>query len=324
MKAAPLLVSFNSVGKYLDALPEDKKIEHAEKIQFLVDKSYPPVVSAYCLSVLFGYSYGFIYAMIKYPERFYRSFYIKQGKKTRKINSPKVALKVVQKWLGYHLGCAIEFPSHVFGFVSGRSFADAAAQHIGANWVLSVDIVDFFPSITKADVSTALQSIGYSRTAADLVADLCCLNGVLAQGSPASPVLSNIFMTTIDENLSELAERYNVRVTRYADDIVFSGADRFDENLRNELINVFAKTTLRLNNDKSYFAEVAKGQRLKVHGLLVQDKKITLTKGYRNKLRAYKHMMKVGKVCEQDMKRINGHIKFGEFIEAKIHKAETK
>ncbi|MGP5327680.1 reverse transcriptase family protein [Vreelandella titanicae] len=315
MNAAPLLVSFTSVNKYLEALPEKHRIEYSEEIERLLDISLPPVVSPYCLAVMFGYSLNFVYALSKKQKKFYRSFEIKQGKKKRKIHSPKVALKVIQKWFGFHLDSALIFPPHIYGFIKGRSFADAAKQHVGANWVFSIDIINFFPSISQEEVSSSLECIGYSNQAAELMAALCCLDGVLAQGSPASPVLSNIYMKKIDEALLEVAKKHNIRITRYADDIVFSGKVNFDPAIKEDVYLIFKNTNLQLNKDKHYLANANKGERLKVHGLLIKDDKITLTKGYRNKLRAYKHMLKTGKICEDDIPRINGHIKFSEFIE---------
>ncbi len=315
MNAAPLLVSFKSVNKYLESLPETHQAEYSEEIQRLAAQSLPPVVSSYCLAVMFGYSLNFIYALSKRQSKFYRTFEIRKGTKKRIINSPKVALKVIQKWLGYHLANAIAFPPHVCGFVKGRSFADAAKQHIGAKWVFSIDIVNFFPSISKSAISESLVTIGYSKQASDLIADLCCLNDVLAQGSPASPVLSNIYMRMIDNDILELAQKYNFKVTRYADDIVFSGVNDFNPSIEQDLDLLFQNTPFQLNTGKRYLAFSNKGQRLKVHGLLVKEDKISLTKGYRNKLRAFKHLLNTDKIKETDIPRINGHIKFSEFIE---------
>lgn len=319
MNAAPLLVSFKSINKYLESLPETHRVEYSEEIQRLTAQSLPPVVSPYCLAVIFGYSLNFVYALSKKPSKFYRTFDIRKGQKKRTIHSPKVALKVIQKWLGYHLSNVMVFPPHVCGFVKGRSFADAAKQHISAKWVFSVDIVNFFPSISKFSISESLVTIGYSQQASDLIADLCCLNDGLAQGSPASPVLSNIYMKKIDDDLLSLAQKYTLKVTRYADDIVFSGVNDFDPNLEQDLELLFESTPFQLNKEKKYLASVNKGQRLKVHGLLVKEDKIALTKGYRNKLRAYKHMLNAGKIREDDIARISGHIKFSEFIEASEH-----
>ena len=314
MNAAPLLVSFSSVEKYLSSLPEKHLERYQDEIRNLHEKNFPAVVSPYCLSVLFGYSREFIHAMSKRPHKFYRTFSIRQGKKWREINSPRVALKAIQKWAGFHLSNALTFPDSVYGFVKSRSFVDAAKVHIGARWVYSVDIKDFFPSVNEELVTDALERIGYSENGASLLCSLCTLNGSLAQGSPASPVLSNIIMKPYDERLLELSQRHKIKVTRYADDIVFSGTEEFDEQLSKDIVQLFEGSEFRLNPEKDYFADTKKGQRLKVHGLLVKDNKVTLSKGYRNKIRAYKHMLAAGKVDTKDLPRINGHIKFAEFV----------
>jgi len=122
-------------------------------------------------------------------------------------------------------------------------------------------------------------------------------------------------MAKIDCKLSQLAERHSIVVTRYADDIVFSGRDEYIEKLSEDIDLVFFNTGLNLNKDKFFFADSGKGQRLKVHGLLVKEDRVTLTKGYRNKIRAYRHMLANGKVKESDKPRILGHIKFAEMVE---------
>ncbi len=159
MNAAPLLVSFDSIDKYFESLPEKQRAEYSSSLAELHARRLPPVASAYCLAILFGYSLEFIYAMTKRPYKFYRVFDINNGKKVRRIHAPKVALKVIQKWLGEHLSSNITFHPHVCGFVKGRSFVDAAKQHIGARWVLSVDIDNFFPSISKERVLLSLKDV---------------------------------------------------------------------------------------------------------------------------------------------------------------------
>ena len=316
MNAPPLLVSFTSVEKYIEALPEKHRESYATDIIALYSQGFPPVVSKSCLAILFGFSNDFIYTLATKPNKFYRSFSIRKGKKTRQIFAPKVGLKVIQKWLVSHLSNAIEFQPHVLGFVKGKSFADASKIHIGARWVLSIDIMDFFPSINKTNVIQSLLSEGYSQKSAELIADLCCLNNVLAQGSPASPVLSNLFMKEIDLKLVQLSQTYNVCLSRYADDITFSGIEDYPESLLHELKVIFNESGLSLNTKKNYFADASQGQRLMVHGLLVKQDKIALTKNYRNKLRAYKHMIENNKVAEKDIIRLTGHINFSEFIES--------
>lgn len=317
MNAAPLLVSFNSFQKFLDALPEGHRNKHFDEIKSLYNNQLPLAVSEPCIAVLFGYSVEFVYALSTKQHKFYRSFNIRHGKKTRTINSPRVALKVVQKWLGEHLSSALTFEEHVYGYVKGKSFVDAAKAHEGASWVYSIDISDFFPSISKELVSEALNSQGYSHESADLISDLCTLNKRLAQGSPASPVLSNLVMCAFDKKLVALAQKHKLKLSRYADDIVFSGREDFVDSLHDEICEVFDASPFTLNNEKTYKADVSTGQRLKVHGLLVKEDRVRLTKGYRNKIRAYKHLLEKGSVKPEDRARILGHVKYEEFVNKK-------
>lgn len=89
------------------------------------------------------------------------------------------------------------------------------------------------------------------------------------------------------------------------------------EELPQGINAIFEQSSFSLNNDKTFFANADKGQRLKVHGLLVKEDRITLTKGYRNKIRAFRHMLDKGKVGEDDMRRLQGHLNFAAFIESK-------
>jgi RNA-directed DNA polymerase len=316
MNAAPLLVSFDSIDKYLEALPEKQRSVYSPALTELHSRRLPPITTAYCLAILFGYSLDFIYAMTKRPDKFYRVFSIKNGKKTRRIYAPKVALKVIQKWLGEHLSGNLTFQPHVYGFVKGRSFVDAAKHHVGARWVFTVDIDNFFPSVSKERVLLSLMALGYSDNASELISDLCCLHDSLAQGSPASPVLSNLCMQSIDDSLIELSEKYSVKVTRYADDITFSGSGEFDDGLKQDLQELIENSGFQLNQDKTNFADSDTGKRLKVHGLLIKENTVRLTKGYRNKIRIYKYMLKNGRVSEADYSRITGHVNYSDFIDS--------
>ena len=227
MNPPPFLVSFSSVEQLLRALPEDVRTRYGDAFQDLASKGLPPVVSIRCLATLFGYSSKFTGALYQRTERYYRTFSIPKGRKRRIIHAPKVALKVIQKWFGVHLAEAIKFDEAVFGFVKGRSAVKAAALHCASDWVYSVDIEDFFPSTPLSKVVGALIQLGYPSHGAGLIAKLCCYNGMLSQGSPASPVLSNLVLRDGDVEFSAIAKKFELKYTRYADDIVFSGKESF-------------------------------------------------------------------------------------------------
>ena len=317
MIAPPLLVSYSSIDDYLSCLAPDIHGQYTEEIRRLVDQGLPPVVSHGCLALLFGYSPKFVNAMGINRQKYYRTFKIPKGKKKRNIQAPRVALKVIQKWIGYHLAAYFPHKDYIFGFIGGKSSIDAAAVHCGSSWVYSVDIEDFFPSTDEGFVAECLQYIGYSEKGAEIVASLCCFEGGLAQGSPSSPILSNLVMSNVDQALKAIAEEHGVRFSRYADDIVFSGNEAFPEAIKQQVTNAFANTCWTLSDDKEYLALADRGQRLKVHGLLVDGERPRLTKGYRNKIRAYKHMLAQGKIKADDLKVIIGHVNYSNYIDRK-------
>lgn len=108
---------------------------------------------------------------------------------TRKISTPKFALKIVQKCL-LELFMIIYKPhKSAHGFVARKSVATNASVHVGKRYILNIDIQDFFPS-TKYHKINFLLSIrpfhlnGPKSRIATIIANLCCENGALPQGAP--------------------------------------------------------------------------------------------------------------------------------------------
>lgn len=315
MIAPPLLVSFSSLDDYLIALGPSVRKQYEHEIRGLYERGLPPVVSSRCLAVLFGYSTKFINVLSQNNKKYYREFTIRKGKKKRKIQAPRVALKVIQKWFGFHLAQSLNYQNYVFGFVPGRSAVDAARVHCNASWVYSIDIKDFFPSTDCATVKSTLIGLGYSEKSVGLMTPIFCYGDGLAQGAPSSPVLSNLALRDIDRELKLIADTFSVKYTRYADDMVFSGLAEYPEGLRQLVENLFQFTSWSLSSEKCRLAESVKGQRLKVHNLLVHGDKPRLTKGYRNKIRAYRHLVATGKAKPDDITRLIGHIKYAESVD---------
>lgn len=277
----------------------------------------PPVTSRTVLATMFGIHPGLIWSFENRSARHYRSFVIPKGKDQvgRRIDAPRVALKIVQKWLSVQLQRAFVPADHVFGFVSGRSHIDAAIVHSNARWLFSVDIENFFPTTPEALVLSSLQRIGFCHNGATLIARISCLRGVLAQGSPASPLLSNLCFHEVDTILLHLSVKYGVRMTRYADDIVFSSAE--SEACPPELVSdvkaLFEAGPWKLAEQKTSILSLP--SRLKVHGMLVHGTQVRLTKGYRNKLRAFRQVLARNAVQGADIARLRGHVTYGDLVE---------
>lgn len=294
----------------LGPLEDNEKNE----IRRLWSANIPPVTSVDALSVMMGYNPGFVHSMTVSEKAHYRRFSIPKGSGKREIVAPKVAIKGVQKWLSFHFQKKFEPIDLVFGFVPGRSHVDAARKHLSATWVCSVDIENFFPSIRTSHLNDVFTFLGYETDESiNLLVRLCSIKGILVQGAPTSPVLSNIALRKLDSDLQQYAKSTDVIVTRYADDIVMSGKGAPPANILGELIKIVTSYGWNIAERKTSL-DIAPA-RLKVHGLLVHGQRVRLTKGYRNRVRAYKHLLDKNKIAAQDRNIVLGHIHYADFVE---------
>ena len=95
---------------------------------------------------------------------------------------------------------------------------------------------------------------------------------VLPQGSPMSPMLSNVVCFRLDEKLFKLARKFGVDYSRYADDLSFSSNHfAFGEAFKNELKRILKETNnFYLNPKKTRLQKY--NERQEVTGLTVNEK----------------------------------------------------
>jgi RNA-directed DNA polymerase len=159
------------------------------------------------------------------PKERYREFSIrKRNGEARTIRAPIARLKGWQSLVAALLGSQYTPPRCAFGYIDGRNILKNAAEHEAPRWVLRVDLQGFFPSISFGRVMRMLMAKPFSLNGevATTLAQLCCYDGELPQGSPASPVISNLLCRGLDYRLSKLAKAKGCSYSRYCDDLVFS------------------------------------------------------------------------------------------------------
>jgi len=142
----------------------------------------------------------------------------------RKIQSPVSALKIIQRKLNQVLQAVYEIRRPVHGFVVDRNILTNSRLHLGARFILNIDLRDFFPSINFGRVRGMFMARPYklSEEVATVLAQICCFGAGLPQGAPTSPIVSNMVCAALDSHLQKLAQRYKCLYSRYADDITFS------------------------------------------------------------------------------------------------------
>lgn len=314
----PLLDSpffqFERLADLERAIGEFGHEDEIAEVRRLAGLNLPPIASSATLATLLGINRGLIWSFVNRPRKHYRTYFIPKGRDQRRIDAPRVALKIPQKWIATQLGRHYEPPPHVFGFVPNRSHINAARVHVRASWVLSLDIQDFFPTTPQSLVEHTLLNVGYREPAARLIASIACFNGALAQGAPSSPSLSNYCFEPWDRSLSQLAEHEGVRLSRYADDIVFSGTDTYPDGLQERAIKLLEDSPWRISERK--ISLVFAPARLKVHGLLVHEDNVRLTKGYRNKIRALRHLVATRTNLDAKfLEKAQGHLSYARSVD---------
>lgn len=149
---------------------------------------------------------------------------MKRNGKHRKILAPASRMRILQRKLSDVLNLIYRPTTVAHGFVLGRNIATNAAPHRNKNWVLRLDLEDFFPSINFGRVRGLFMAKPYALPpgAATVLAQLCCFEGSLPQGAPSSPIVSNMVCSRLDNEIRRLAADHRCIATRYADDITLS------------------------------------------------------------------------------------------------------
>lgn len=221
----------------------------------------------------------------------------------RTILAPRRDLKILQRKLALQLAEVYRPREATYGFVEGRSIGGNADQHVRCRHVLNVDLKDFFPNINFGRVRGLFISLDASPTAATTLAQICCHDGALPQGSPASPIVSNMICRRMDGQLLDLAKQHHCRYSRYVDDMTFSrtrgafppGLAYLDEAdgraiLGKELRHVIASNGFTPHSEKTWL--FSRLHRQTVTGLVVNSKR-NVPRQFVRQLRAMIHAWKV-------------------------------
>jgi RNA-directed DNA polymerase len=208
----------------------------------------------------------------------------------RKISSPSYPLKLIQRAISDVLTELYSPLPCVHGFVPFRNIVTNASLHTNKKYILNVDIQDFFPNTTYASILKVLKVAPFSfhDEVAKAIARFACLNGGLPQGSPLSPILTNMHCVTLDNQLIELAKSYKLHYSRYADDLTFSGSKPvFNKRFFSALNKIVRNSGYELKQSKTRIQ--SKNMRQEVTGLVVNDK-INVNRHYIRELRAMIHL----------------------------------
>lgn len=212
----------------------------------------------------------------------YHTFVINGKHKEREITAPSLKIKQRQQWILEEILEKCEVSNNCHGFVKKRSILTNARMHMGHKNILNLDIENFFPSITQKMVKSQFQQMGYSESAAEALAEICCYEEKLPQGAPTSPYMSNLILKNMDQELEMFCQARNITYTRYADDMSFSSNEEIYGYLK-DLCSIVERYSFKINEKKTCYYQDP--HRKIVTGLVVKEQEICIPKKFKRKLR---------------------------------------
>lgn len=237
----------------------------------------------------------------------------KRDGSTRPISAPEPTLMAVQRWILRGILGEVAQHDASYAYRESRSIVDCARAHVGARWLVKMDIHDFFGSVTEQQVYRVFRDLGCKALFSLELARICTREartattrapglryrvvpsyvsrsiGVLPQGGPTSGALANAAATRMDRALYGSARRRGLTYTRYSDDLIFSTAGEWDRRKSRDLISqataIAADNGFAIHRKKTHI--VPPGARHLAVGLMVTDDDVRLLPEFRRKIEVH-------------------------------------
>ena len=197
-------------------------------------------------------------------------FIEKPGGGMRQLGIPTVVDRLIQQALHQELSPIFDplFSEHSYGFRAGKSAHAAVLQARdyqceGKRWVVDMDLAKFFDEVNHDILISKIRQHVKDKRILKLIRRYLkagiMIDGISSirikgtpQGSPLSPLLSNIMLDELDKEL----ERRGHRFCRYADDgNVYVSSQRAGERVLASLTRFLEqKLRLKVNHNKSAVA----------------------------------------------------------------------
>lgn len=187
----------------------------------------------------------------------------KNGVRTIYAIRPKSELYMVQQRLQRKFLSNVYLPDTVCGFRSDYSYIDFLTPHISqeqGRFYLRLDISDFFDSIQVYDLKEALdyyisddiEAEERKKLLSELI-DIVTVDEVVVQGAVTSPMISNLVFRKLDIRIERYCSNFNIKYTRYADDMLFSGSTNYIHNRKfmSAISNIISSHNFSLNYNKT-------------------------------------------------------------------------
>lgn len=284
-------------------------------------------------------------------ESLYHTFFIpKHSGGLRRIDAPNAELMDALRSLKtiFEEDFHVLYHTSAFAYIKKRSTIDAVKRHQQneSNWYGKFDLSNFFGSTSLEFVMKMFSMIfpfsevvktKRGKVALEQSLDLAFLNGGLPQGTPISPLITNVMMIPIDYKLSNTLKSFSGQqdteeqshqrliYTRYADDFLISSKYEFNiKAVEKFIVDTLAEfnAPFTLNSAKTRYGSRA-GRNWNL-GIMV-NKDNNLTVGHKKKkqfqamLSSYIMDKLNGKEwCKNDVQVMEGYRNYYRMIEGTV------
>lgn len=260
---------------------------------------------------LLGIRENFLY--VDFDKRYREKMIPKKTGDLRLIRPPVYGLKKVQrKILDFILSKSSQLDC-VYGLSKNRTVLHNAKAHDihSQGQLITLDIKDFFPNITRKMIFRVFTRLGFTRENAAILTKICTVNYCLPQGSPTSPFLSSLICADLDQEIYTYCKRRKLLYTRYFDDICVSGLN-LKEDAMADIERIITKHGFTCNDKRKFFDT----NEQKVINGIVLGNVMTVTEKYKDEIRkSYFYMITNNN--QASIKSFMGKIGFYRFINRK-------
>ncbi len=265
-----------------------------------------------------------------FPLSYYVNLKIKKfNGEYRNILIPTPRLKYLQRKILDLILYNISIPDYITGFIPNKSIRDNAKIHLYSEVIIKLDLRRFFPSINWDKIFQVFRGIGLNKPISGVLTCLCSYwdgtRRYLPQGAPTSPMIANLCALKMDMRLKGLADKFNYRYSRYADDITFSHPKKRPPKILHSIIKIIREEKFQPNFKKINY--ISKRNSPKITGIITGGEKLSIPKKWRKILRAEIHQYSFIKNEEEKSLKaqiIQGKLSFLNMIDPDLSKRLEK
>ena len=156
----------------------------------------------------------------------------------------------------------IDYPiPYLHSSLKKRSYNTNVITHKDNQYVLAIDLKAFYPSVSYEKIINFFRyDLALDKDIAEIYTALCTcplddpIQGKvpygLGQGLATSPILAYLTNYRMFEYIYSIAQKNEIEMSVYVDDIVFSSSKPFEQDFINSLFGIVKRNNLKINKSK--------------------------------------------------------------------------